>query len=247
MSDQVTTAAPARAELRGAGPISVIIPALNEEAYVAAAVAAARRAPGVEVIVADGHSRDATVARAQEAGARVITSLPGRARQMNAGAVAARGHILLFLHADTRLPLGWQHEVPRVLALPEVIAGAFSFHLDWRPAGLRLIELGVALRCRLAQMPYGDQALFMSRAVFLRAGGFPDLPLMEDVALVRLLRRLGRVAISPAPAITSARRWRDQGALRTTLLNWLLLAAYGAGFSPSLLRRLHERPRTGLV
>ncbi|RJX34561.1 MAG: glycosyltransferase [Desulfarculus sp.] len=221
--------------------ISVIIPALNEEGCVAAAVASARRAPGAEVIVADGNSRDATVARAAAAGARVIAAPPGRSRQMNAGALAARGQILLFLHADTLLPWGWQYEVRRVLALPGVAAGAFAFRLDVRSAGLRLIELGVAARCLLAQMPYGDQGLFLRREVFARLGGFPELPLMEDVALVRNLRRLGRVATSPAPAVTSARRWQGRGALRTTLLNSILLAGFYAGLPATTLHRLRQR------
>ena len=165
----------------------------------------------------------------------------GRARQMNAGAAAAQGQVLLFLHADTRLPLGWQHEVERILALPGVAAGAFAFRLDQRPAGLRFIELSVTVRCALAGLPYGDQGLFLTRRLFQRAGGFPDLPIMEDCEMIRRLRLLGRVALSPAPAVTSARRWRQRGLLATTGLNLLVVGAFYLGFSPAFLRRLYDR------
>ncbi|MCB2228405.1 MAG: TIGR04283 family arsenosugar biosynthesis glycosyltransferase [Desulfarculaceae bacterium] len=206
-----------------------------------AAVASARSAPGAEVLVVDGGSRDDTAQRARAAGARVIRAAKGRAAQMNAGAIAAGGEILLFLHADSILPPGWQHEVRRVLGLPGVAAGAFRFRLDHRPAGLRFIELSVAARCRLAGMPYGDQGLFLTRRVFRWAGGFPELPIMEDCEMIRRLRPLGRVALSPAPVITSARRWQRRGAIATTGLNSLVVGAFYLGFPPAFLRRLYDR------
>lgn len=221
--------------------ISVIIPALDEEAAISSTVAAAC-APGVKVMVVDGGSGDQTAAMARQAGAKVITAPKGRARQMNAGAGLAQGTVLLFLHADTLLPEGWQHEVIRVLSTPGTAAGAFSFRLDHRSASLRLIELGVALRCRWSQLPYGDQALFMTRRMFQRVGGYPELPIMEDVELIKALRRHGRIAISPAPAITSARRWQKKGALYTTLHNFLILFAFYAGFKPATLRRIYDEP-----
>ncbi len=221
--------------------ISVIIPALDEQECLAPTLAIALAAPGVETILVDGGSQDQTVAMARQAGANIVHSPPGRARQMNLGAAAAKGAALLFLHADTLLPKGWQHEVRRILEQPEVSAGAFSFRLDSRPANLRFIELGVALRCRLGQMPYGDQALFMRREFFEKAGGFPQMPIMEDVALVKRLKKLGRVVTSPAPAITSARRWQSQGALYTTGLNYLLMIAFYTGTPLGTLRRLYDR------
>ena len=221
--------------------ISVVIPTLNEAEAIGPTVRAARLAQGCEVIVADGGSRDATLDRARAAGARVLSAPRGRARQMNAGAAQAKGELLLFLHADTLLPPGWQHELRRVLALPRVAAGAFTFRLDHRPAGLRFIEQFVALRCCLAAMPYGDQGLFLRRAVFQAVGGFPDLPIMEDCEMVRRLKSHGKIAISPAPALTSARRWRKKGLLATTAFNSVVVAAFYAGFSPALLRRLYDR------
>lgn len=219
----------------------MVIPTLNEEAGLAACLAAVGQAPGQEVIVVDGGSRDATVALAHRAGAKVISAPRGRASQMNAGARASRGALLLFLHADTLLPGGWQDEVRRILARPGTAAGAFTFRLDQRSAGLRFIELAVAWRCRLAALPYGDQGLFLRRETFGAAGGFPALPIMEDCELVRRLKKQGRIIVSPAPAFTSARRWQRKGLLATTALNSLVVVAFYLGCPPGLLRRLYDR------
>lgn len=227
--------------VRCGGTISVIIPTLNEAAGIIACLDRIGRSYEVEVIVVDGGSRDATVERARGAGVKVISTSMGRARQMNAGAAAARGDILLFVHADTLLPSGWEGEVRKVLARPDVAAGAFTFRLDRRTAGLRFIELAVAWRCRLAGMPYGDQGLFVRRRDFVAVGGFPDLPIMEDCELVRRLKKRGRIIVSPAPALTSARRWQQRGILTTTAFNSLVVVAFYLGYPPSLLRRLYDR------
>jgi rSAM/selenodomain-associated transferase 2 len=235
--------APQEQEQRSLRPatISVIIPTLDEQAGIAACLAAVGCAPGVEVIVADGGSRDATIGAARRAGARVIRAPRGRALQMNAAAAAAQGDILLFLHADTLLPPAWAEEVRCILARPRTVAGAFSFRLDQRGAGLRFIEMTVAWRCRLAAMPYGDQALFVRREDFLNAGGYPDLPIMEDCELVRLLKKRGSIIVSPAVATTSARRWQRKGLVATTLFNSLVVVAFYLGYPPVLLRRLYDR------
>ena len=221
--------------------ISVIIPALDEQDRLPAALASLGSPPGVELILVDGGSQDATRALARQGGARVLASPPGRGRQMALGAEQARGELLVFLHADTRLQSGWRQEVARVLALPGVALGAFQFRLDQSSPSLRLIEKIVFLRSRYLQMPYGDQALFITAARLRALGGFPQQSLMEDVELVRRARRQGRVTLSPLAAISSARRWQEMGPWHTTLHNWSTYLAYLAGVSPQRLLSWYYR------
>lgn len=221
--------------------ISVIIPALNEEAVIGRTVRRVLAGGAAEAIVVDGRSQDRTVVEAQQAGALVVKGSRGRAAQMNLGASLAMGPHLLFLHADTQAPSSFASEVRRILANSGVACGAFRFQLDHRPAGLRFIELAVDLRCALASMPYGDQGLFVLRDTFDRAGGFPELPIMEDVEMVKRLRQFGCLKMSPLPAITSARRWRAAGVWKTTGLNYLMMIAHHLGADSSLLRRIYDR------
>ena len=227
------------------GLISVIIPALNEAGRIGRAIASA--GGNAEIIVADGGSADATRVEARAAGARVISAPRGRARQMNAGAALARGEHLVFLHADTVLPLGWEAEVRRILATPGTSAGAFRFRVDRRLRGMGLIEAMVHGRTRWLGMPYGDQAIFITSRIFGRVGGYPDLPLMEDVALMRALRPFGRIRQSSLPAISSARRWESLGVTRATLSNWTLALAYLAGLNLNTIERLYRRPPAWLL
>jgi hypothetical protein len=212
----------------------VIIPTLNEADRVAATIGSAR-AESVEVLVVDGGSTDPTVEIARRQGATVLTGPRGRARQQNAGAAAARGRALLFLHADTLLPRGYPHMVRRALKRDRTVAGAFRFQTPLSSPGMQMVKLLVALRCRLLQAPYGDQALFVPAEVFRRVGGFPDQPIAEDLALVRRLRPLGRIQLLRACAVTCDRRWRRLGVLRTTLRNQLVLLGLAAGVSPDRL------------
>lgn len=214
--------------------LSVIIPTLNEASHLAATLACLETATTpLEILVIDGGSRDETVAIAQSWGARVLVTDPGRAWQLNAGATIAKGNRLLFLHADTRLPSQFDYWIHELLDQPGVIAGAFELRLDADLPGLRWVERGVNWRSRLLQLPYGDQALFLNAAIFRELGGFPELPMMEDFEFVRNLRRRGRVAIAPVPAITSARRWQKRGVLKTTLLNQMAIGAYLMGIPPA--------------
>lgn len=219
--------------------ISVVIPTLDEEALVAAAVRSVRA--NAEVIVADGGSSDGTVGAARAAGARVVQAGLGRGRQLAAGAAQAKGSWLVFLHADTRLESGWASALERLD--PAVAGGAFRFALDSPRPIYRWIEAGVGLRCLLFDLPYGDQGIFARRAAYDLAGGFAPHDLMEDVAFVRRLRRAGRLAFPCVRAFTSARRWERHGIVSTSVRNWCLLALLTAGWPPERLARLYgERP-----
>ena len=161
---------------------------------------------------------------------------------MNAGAAAASGDILLFLHADTSLPSGFDEYVFRALDREDVCAGAFRLSIEAKGRSFRLIENLVNLRSRVLQMPYGDQAIFVPMRIFHEVGGFPDAPIMEDYELVRRLRRMGRIAITPVAVATSARRWLDRGTWRTTLTNQVCIAAYRLGVPPTHVVRWRRRP-----
>ena len=216
--------------------ISVVIPALDEEAQVGAAVRSAR--DHAEVIVVDGGSTDRTSEVAAAEGARVLQSPRGRGRQLDAGAREARGEWIVLLHADTWLEAGW---AAALRALPaDVVGGAFRFAVDSPRPAYRVLEHGVAARCRMFRMPYGDQGIFARRSTYEAVGGIPHLPLMEDVTFVRRLRRAGRLAFPAVRAFTSARRWERQGILVTTLRNWSLVAWYALGASPERLARVYE-------
>jgi rSAM/selenodomain-associated transferase 2 len=215
--------------------VSVIIPALDEESGIAEAVRSV--AGGAEVIVVDGGSRDRTIAVARAAGARVLQSPAGRALQMNAGAAAARGERLLFLHADCRLPVGWAAEVARILDREGALAGAFRLSIERAGVLLRGVEFLANLRSRWLRMPYGDQALFLRREAFAALGGFPPTPVMEDYALVRLLRRAGRIRLSGLAVSASARRWQRRGVFRTTAAHQAIVVGWHLGIAPHRLAR----------
>lgn len=172
---------------------------------------------------------------------KVISAAAGRANQMNAGAAAATGDILLFLHADTHLPTGFDTLIRQALQNPGTIAGAFELRINAQPWGLRLVETMVNVRSRLLSMPYGDQAIFLKATVFQEIGGFPDLPIMEDFELMLQLRRLGRITIVPTPVLTSGRRWQKLGVVKTTLINQLIITGYFLGIPPAQLVRWYRQ------
>lgn len=209
-----------------AASISVIIPTLNEADLIAAAIRRARAGGAAEVIVADGGSADGTAAIARSLGAAVVESAANRGAQQNLGALLAAGPILLFLHADTEPPVDFAARIRRTLAAPGVAGGAFRFRLDGSGWQLRLVERVTALRCKFLQLPYGDQAIFVAKETFERAGRFPDSPVMEDFDFIVRLKKLGRVAIASADAVTSARRWRRMGVWRMTWINQLCIFGY---------------------
>jgi rSAM/selenodomain-associated transferase 2/rSAM/selenodomain-associated transferase 1 len=221
--------------------LSIIIPTLNEETHIEACLASTEGPSLVERIVVDGGSRDRTVEIARSCEARVISSPRGRGRQMNAGARIASGNLLLFLHADTRLPPGYAETVRAVLSLPGIAAGAFEFRLDATSPSLRFIERVANWRSRLLQLPYGDQVFFLRSSRFHAAGGFPETTIMEDYEFIMGLKKFGRIYTAPYPATTSARRWEKLGVWRATLLNEAVVVAYYLGISPSGLLRLARR------
>jgi uncharacterized protein len=227
----------------GKGGISVIIPAVNEAKDLRRILEAAQGGQPHEIIVVDGGSADETASVARSMDAIVLDAPRCRAVQMNRGAGIATGEYLLFLHADTLLPSDFAAQIRAVLNLPGVAGGAFQFSIGDDFAGRRLVETATNWRARRWQFPYGDQGLFVERQTFVRLGGFPEIPLMEDYEFVRRLRRLGRIVIAPSPAVTSGRRWQRLGWLRTALLNRAILVAYRLGVSPWRLAGWYRGPK----
>jgi rSAM/selenodomain-associated transferase 2 len=221
--------------------VSVIIPVLADADEVERLVDQVSREPAVEVIVVDGGPDPRLDRLDQPPHARLMRAPRGRARQMNAGAAAATGEWLLFLHADSRLPPGWAEHLRR--APVNASGGWFRFALDDTAWQARVIEQGVRWRVRLFQLPYGDQGLFVRREVFVALGGFGELPLLEDVEFVRRLVRRGGAFELPLPLLTSSRRWRHDGWFRRSARNLVIVSCYFAGVSPARLSRWYSRNR----
>jgi rSAM/selenodomain-associated transferase 2 len=220
--------------------LSIVMPVLDEAACIAASLADLQplRGQGHEVIVVDGGSTDGTPESVRALADRVIASPRGRARQMNAGAASATGDALIFLHADTRLPANAAGLVADALA--RRTWGRFDVTIEGRPAMLRVVAALMNLRSRLTGIATGDQAIFVSRAAFVEVAGFPDQPLMEDIALSRRLKRLGAPACLRARVVTSGRRWEKHGVWRTVLLMWRLRFDYWRGVpAERLVARYH--------
>ncbi len=224
--------------------ISIIIPTLNESERLGTLLTGIKYAANVEVIVVDGGSTDETTRRAVELGATVVTSGRGRARQMTAGVEASSGSLLLFLHADTQLPRDFEAWVRRVLSFSDVSLGAFSLGIDGPGLGFRWIEATANLRSRWLNMPYGDQALFMRREVYDDLGGYiEDIPILEDLDLVRRAKEKGTIVTVPARVRTSSRRWLKEGRLRLTTKNIVSFGAFFIGLSPDRIARWYGRTR----
>ena len=240
--------------------ISIVIPALNEAPALAALLPPRLPDEVSEVILADGGSVDDTCTFAMQRGWRVVRAPRGRAAQMNAGAAIASGDVLLFLHADTRLPGDFAQQIASVIERPGVVAGAFRLRIDSSGLALRVIEKLANLRSLILQMPFGDQAIFVPTATFRAAGGYAEIPIMEDVELIRRLRRglvpnpnrrgvpgqrgRGRIALASSSVLTSARRWQRLGVLRATLLNQCCQWAYRCGVSPARIHRWYYGSRS---
>ncbi|MBI4746189.1 MAG: TIGR04283 family arsenosugar biosynthesis glycosyltransferase [Deltaproteobacteria bacterium] len=222
--------------------ISVIIPVLNEEKVIERNLRDLNKYLITETIVSDGGSNDATVVIAGSY-AKVVHSKPGRGAQMNFGAKAAASDILLFLHADTTLPDQWRDRILSSMADDGVVGGAFSLSIDSDRLSHRIIAATANLRSRLTKLPYGDQGIFVKRSVFEKIGGFKDIQIMEDVDLMRRLKKSGKVVILDDKVKTSARRWEKEGVAYTTIRNWLLLTLYFMGVTPERLYKLYNAVR----
>jgi rSAM/selenodomain-associated transferase 2 len=225
--------------------VSVVVPTLEEETTIVRALdhLATLRTPA-QVIVADGGSRDATVslARAHPVAPTVLIGAPGRARQMNAGAARADGELLVFLHADTRLPPGAGAALAALAGRPEFVGGNFALRFDGPGAFPRLLGAWYALQRRWGVF-YGDSVIVVRASAFRRLGGYPDVPIMEDLLMARAMRRLGPTRCLPGPAVTSSRRWRRQGIPRT-VASWLLVRwLFAAGVPASRLAGLYPPVR----
>lgn len=228
--------------------ISVIIPTLNEEKTIGQTLSCLPMAEILEAIIVDGGSTDQTISIAEvfcaeASNARIVTAPAGRARQMNEGAKAGRGDILLFLHADTRLPTEAQLMIEEALTDPAVAGGRFDVTFDSRSALGTMISTFMNWRSRLSGIATGDQALFVRRHVFDQLGGFADIPLMEDIEFSRRLKRTGQMAALHQKVTTSFRRWEQQGPLRTILLMWILRFLYWMGVNPHQLARVYRSVR----
>jgi rSAM/selenodomain-associated transferase 2 len=224
--------------------LTIVIPTLNEAAIIVAALAALEplRARGAEVIVADGGSRDGTARLAEPLADRVITVPRGRGAPMNAGAALGSGDALLFLHADTTLPADADRLIEA--ALGRRAWGRFNLRIAGRHPLLTVVARMINWRSRLTGIATGDQAIFVTRKAFQTVGGFPDWPLMEDVAISRRLKRLNRPFCIATPVVTSGRRWEQNGVVRTIVLMWRLRLAYYLGVEPALLARRYADIRS---
>lgn len=224
---------------------SIVIPVLNEGDRINALIEHLHNQgfeSSYEIIVVDGDPQGGTVKAIQSEDVVTITTEKGRGRQMNAGAAMSSGDILIFLHVDTILPDGALNKISRALDKQDYVGGAFDLKIDSDRLFLKYISVRASLRSRWNRIPYGDQAIFMRKQYFDRIGGFKDIPLMEDVDLMRRIKKDGRkIHILPDKVTTSARRWQRDGALYTTVRNHILVVLFRLGVSPDRLAKYYWR------
>lgn len=223
--------------------VSVIIPVLNEETTIASTLKAVKRLGPDELIVVDGGSTDRTRLTVEQIGVVLLSSRRGRANQMNHGAGAASGEVLLFLHADTRLPASAMRDIRAALTDPQCAGGRFDIELEGEHWALPWIGAMISLRSRLTKTATGDQAIFVRKKIFAAIGGLPDMPLMEDIAFFRAIKQAGSVACLKSRVVTSARRWEADGVWRTVVKMWTLKLLFFAGISSARLKRYYADTR----
>jgi len=223
--------------------IAVVVPIYREAARLPALLAQLRSQPADEVILVDGGSDDGSQAILQQSGLTWIETAAGRARQMNAGAAQVTSDVILFLHADTEMTAAHLQAVRAAMVDARVVGGRFNLRLSGEQWVFRVIEWLINWRSRLTRISTGDQCIFIRRSLFEQLGGFPDLPLMEDVALSKQMKRVGRIACLKEPVVTSSRRWEQHGIARTVLLMWQLRLLYWLGVSPARLAARYRLAR----
>jgi len=217
--------------------LSIVIPVYNEQDNINSLIEDIRGKADCEIIISDANNK--TINSVTYKDVTTISLCKGRALQMNAGAEKASGDTLLFLHADTVLPVGFDKEIE--LALKNHSHGAFRLNIDGSGIIFRLIEWGVNIRNKLTKSPYGDQAIFCTREAFEAVGGYADIPLMEDVRLMQDFKKNGfNVYLSKLPVVTSGRRWKSEGILYTMLRNWTIITLYYLGVSPARLKKYYK-------
>jgi rSAM/selenodomain-associated transferase 2 len=225
--------------------ISVIIPTLNEASTIEHTLRRLQHPAFTEILIVDGGSKDETLSRAARVSptARLLSAPVGRARQLNTGAAASSGDILLFLHADTLLPETAGDDIVVALQDTRIIGGRFDVRLDSDTVWLWIVSRLMNFRSRVTGIATGDQALFVRRAAFQAVGGFPDIPIMEDIAFSAQLKQKGRIAAIDSCVLTSARRWTRHGTIRTILLMWMLRLLYSVGVPPGRLKQWYPETR----
>ena len=226
---------------------SIVVPVLHERAHIAGSLEALRAqgcADSRQIIVVDGDSQGSTIERVRDKDVLCLKSGPGRACQMNTGAAAAEGQILVFLHVDTMLPPRALEKISRLMATGKYVGGAFDLGIDSKKLFLRFIAARARFRSRLSRIPYGDQAIFVRKSYFEQIGGFKEIPLMEDIEFMqRIKRQGGKIFILKDRVSTSDRRWQAEGVLYTTLRNQFLASMYYLGVSPQRLARYYRNHR----
>jgi rSAM/selenodomain-associated transferase 2 len=225
--------------------ITVVIPVLNEVERIEKTLLPLKQVQDLEIIVVDGGSRDETVSLVESLGITVISTSPGRAKQMNLGAKMAQGEILLFLHGDTLISPDYLSQIRVFLSNSNsnIVAGAFELKIDGEKWLYRVLEKMVNWRSHLFSLPYGDQAIFLTRELFWEIGGFQEIAIMEDFDLMQRLKQRGKIVIIPLKVITSDRRWRNLGIIKTTIINQLVILGYYLGISPTKLRKFYDQAR----
>jgi len=224
---------------------SIIIPVFNEQSSINTLIEHLYRlstGEPLEIIVVDGHPRHTTINVISYKKVIALTSLPGRALQMNLGAASARGEILIFLHADTYLPENGLTRIREVLNDKTVVGGAFDLGIRSDKRIFKLIASVSSLRSRLTRIPYGDQVIFIRKDYFNAMGGYRTIPLMEDVELMQRIKKRGdTICIIKEKALTSPRRWEREGIIYCTLRNWFLVSLYLLGISPNRLTKFYKK------